>query len=205
MSEGSRPRGWVLRLTEESARWVQDGVITPDQRKAVLANYPVPADTTRERVMQVLITLGSLLVGVGAMLFFAANWQAIPSAAKVALVLVAVVGCHGGGFYLWHAKGYERLGHGLMFLGCMMYGAGIWLIAQIFNMSSGSSTGSGFLLWVVGVLPLAWAVGSRPMLYLSAALALIWISTGLTDTPFSPTSALLSALILGASCGLLGG
>lgn len=64
------------------------------------------------------------------------------------------------------------MGHALVFLGTLLYGAGIWLIAQIFHLSA--HWPAGLLLWSLGALAVAWATGSRLHLALAALTLCAW-------------------------------
>lgn len=195
MAQTEYPRDWVRTLATETARWVREGLISEEQRTQITGLYPAEAGSSRDRTVLIISILGSLLVGAGVILFFAANWAAIPAAVKVASILFATVGAYGTGYYLEFVHGgYPRIGHSLIFLGTLFYGAGIWLIAQIFHLESRFP--NGFLLWAIGILPMAWAAASVPMLYLSAALLGLW--TVMEQTSFETYNSLFPILALGA-------
>jgi uncharacterized membrane protein len=112
-------------------------------------------------------------VGAGVILFFASNWPLLPAWFKVAAILAATVGAYAGGYHLAYTRGdYPRLGHSLFFLGSLLYGAGIWLIAQIFHLQSDFA--GGFLLWGLGVLPVVYVTRSAPVLYVSTITLTTW-------------------------------
>ncbi|HLO03185.1 MAG TPA: DUF2157 domain-containing protein [Symbiobacteriaceae bacterium] len=166
------PSSWSAHLKVESQAWVAGGQITPEQRTAILALYPEEPGAERDRLILILSILGALLVGTGVILFFAANWPRLGSGLKVASILTAVLAAYGSGYYLQFIKGsFPRVGAALLFLGALFYGAGIWLVGQIFHLS-GEAT--GFLLWGLGALPVAWVVRSRPILWLSGLTLTIW-------------------------------
>lgn len=148
------------------------GQITPEQRTAILALYPEEPGAERDRLILILSILGALLVGAGVILYFAANWPRLGAGVKVTAILAAIAAAYGSGYYLQFVKGsYPRVGAALIFLGALFYGAGIWLVAQIFHLS-GDAT--GWLVWGLGTLPVAWAVRSRPFLWLSGLTLTIW-------------------------------
>jgi uncharacterized membrane protein len=168
----SLPSSWTAQLKVESESWVAGGQITAEQRTAILALYPESPGAERDRLILILSLLGALLVGAGVILYFAANWPRLGSGLKVSSILVAVAAAYGSGYYLQFVKGsYPRVGAALVFLGALFYGAGIWLIAQIFHLS-GDAT--GFLIWGLGILPVAWVARSRPVLWLSGLTLTIW-------------------------------
>ncbi|HYG57921.1 MAG TPA: DUF2157 domain-containing protein, partial [Symbiobacteriaceae bacterium] len=173
MAEPNYPRDWKPRLEAETARWVQQGVIDDAQRASILALYPGTGVSGRDRTILIFTILGSLLLGAGVILFLAANWPKIPAMVKVGTVMASVVAAYSAGYYLQFRRGdYPWVGQSLILLGGLLYGAGIWLVAQIFHLQSHWPT--GFLLWGAGLLPVVFATGSIPVLYLGTAVMLIW-------------------------------
>jgi uncharacterized membrane protein len=172
VSERRLPGTWSVDLKAESERWVVGGQITSEQRVAILALYPAEQGAERDRLILILSILGALLVGAGVILYFAANWPRLGAGIKVVAIMAAVIAAYGSGYYLENVKGtYPRIGAALIFLGALFYGAGIWLVAQIFHMSGNAS---GFLLWGLGALPVAWVARSRPVLWLAGTTLTIW-------------------------------
>ncbi|HYF96358.1 MAG TPA: DUF2157 domain-containing protein [Symbiobacteriaceae bacterium] len=173
MVDKDLPREWSPLLQSESDRWVRAGLITAEQRAAILKLYPAPGAGGRERTILIFTLLGSLLVGAGVILFFAANWPVLPAFVKVGAILAAVVGAYGSGYYLQYVRGsYPGLGHALIFLGSLFYGAGIWLVAQIFHLDTHFP--AGFLYWGLGVLPVVAATRSIWVLYLGTFVLGVW-------------------------------
>jgi uncharacterized membrane protein len=186
---------WIAGLQEESARWVKEALIGEEHRRAILARYPDSPAESRDRTTLILSLLGSILVGAGVILFFAANWPVIPAWIKVGVIFTTVLGAYGAGYYLQFVSGtYPRLGHGLILLGGILYGAAIWLIAQIFHLESRYP--NGFLFWGLGLLPLVWVTSSRPLLYLGTGLLTIW--TVMEQAEFRSYNYLYPILVTGA-------
>lgn len=163
-------RSWEW-LRVEAGRWQDEGLISAEQRDSILGLYPVPAGG-RGAVIAALTVLGALLVGLGVILFIAHNWRAIPDWVKLAGIIALVASAHSGGYYLWHFRDYPRLGHSLILLGCLLFGAGIWLVAQTFHLQV--HWPYGLLAWGLGSFPVALILRSRPVLCLSAVLLALW-------------------------------
>lgn len=194
MGDPSVSRDWVQTLPRESARWVQGGLISEEQRTAILGLYPADAAGQRDRTVLILTVLGSVLLGAGVILFFAANWPRIPAEVKLGAILAAVVGAYGAGYWLQFVRtDFPRLGQALIFLGSLFYGAGVWLVAQIYHLDAHYP--NGFLMWAVGVLPVAWAVSSPLLLYLSTILLGIWSVT--EQGSFASYNVLFPLILLG--------
>ena len=88
---------FIKRLLDETRLWQDRGIITAEQAAAITANYNVPPelafdDRARSKLVTVLAIFGSLLVGLGVILFFAANWDQIPRAVRLALIVIGTIG-----------------------------------------------------------------------------------------------------------------
>ena len=90
-------RSFLAQLPREVQRWQAQGLITFDQGHAILNGYHFPeaVPDSRNRLVTVLVILGAVLLGLGVILFFAANWQAFPKGFKLGLMLVGVPAIYG--------------------------------------------------------------------------------------------------------------
>jgi uncharacterized membrane protein len=158
-------------LKNEVARWRADGVVDDATAQRILARYPDAPERGWART--ILSTIGAVLVGLGVILFFAYNWQAIPKAFKLLLVFGALVTAHGAAMRLAHRPEANRaLVEGLHALGTMLFGAGIWLVAQIYHIDEHYP--NAFLVWSLGALALAWAMPSIVQALLALFLVAFW-------------------------------
>jgi uncharacterized membrane protein len=156
-------------LKQEVASWQAEGMVDAALAQRILARYPDVAERSWGRI--IFSAIGAVLVGLGVILFFAYNWQDIPKAAKLALVFGALAAAHGGAMRAARSTQPNRaLVEGLQALGTMLFGAGIWLIAQIYHIDEHYP--NAFLVWSLGALALAWAMPSL----VQALLALFVIS-----------------------------
>lgn len=160
-------------LQREVDRWVKEGLITSATAEILRQRYPV----TKTSMTQTLALLGSILLGIGVILFFAANWESMSRTLKVAVVVSSFTLAYLGGYYLRYTKGtYPKVGYALICLGSLLYGSGIWLIAQIFHIEA--ERGLGFMLWYVGVIPIAYLFHSSFNLFLALATLTSWFIAG---------------------------
>jgi len=135
------------------------------------ARYPQTAERGWGRI--VFSAIGAVLVGLGVILFFAYNWQAIPKAVKLLLVFGAVTAAHGSAMAVARrAEASVALVEGLHALGTMLFGAGIWLVAQIYHIDEHHP--NAFLVWSLGALALAWAMPSAVQALLALFLISFW-------------------------------
>ncbi len=146
---------------------------------ASLLRSQYPLHTARPNVSQALSIVGAVLVGLGVILFMAANWQQIPAIIKLIAILGAVNLTNYFGWKLRFEPGNQpKMGAALLLLGSLFYGASIWLVAQIFNLDVNFP--SGLLLWALGTLCAALATSTLPLGCMAAILGGMWLFANLT-------------------------
>ncbi|KJS03310.1 MAG: hypothetical protein VR68_01495 [Peptococcaceae bacterium BRH_c4a] len=164
-------------LKKETEAWVGKGIVTVDQAGRIMELYP---EDNRNRLISALLVLGAILVGAGIILFFASNWEYIPKWVRVGIIIAAMVS-----FYLSShlaSGGYPKVSAALLLLGCVAFGSGIWLIAQIFHINSHFP--NGILFWLLGVLPVAFFLKEHLPLALSSLLLGAWVAVEHDLSPF---------------------
>jgi uncharacterized membrane protein len=147
-------------LKREIPAWTEKGILTEDGAGHLRSLYDLD-DLRKESsrlLTVVLFTLGSMMIGGGVISFVAANWNEIPRGSKVALLFAALLVFHIAGYWLRYRSAWPRLGHALIFCGCIVFGANIGLLAQTYQVS-GSWYGM-FGVWALGSLAMAWAARS---------------------------------------------
>ena len=153
------------QLRQEAEHWRRDGLIDAVQYQQLAERYQFSTLETaaRNRFTLVLIGLGSILVGLAAITFVAANWQEWPRPVRMTLLLSLFGGVNITGFYLWrqrYASGAERwqhrLGQGLLLLGALVLGANLALMAQMFQVNGPSY--ELYLVWGLGVIAMAYSL-----------------------------------------------
>lgn len=170
-------RGQLTFLEQQLSWWVDRGLVTGEQREGILERYDAgEARPERRRVAvilpAILIGLAVVLIGVGLILFYAANWRKMMPGLKLAQVFGVLLASYGGSYYLIFRRRLLLAGRGLLLLGMISFGAAIGLIAQIFHISAHPA--NGVLLWLVGTLALAAVMEERWGYYLAAVLAMVW-------------------------------
>lgn len=124
------------------------------------------------RFITSIVSLGSVLFGIGAILLVALNWEGIPNFLKIVLLSGLTFGSYYAGYVLAYQKqNYPKVGATLIFLGALLFGASIFLIAQIYNMNS-SPKGMYILLgiWLIGILPVVYGFLSETIAALASML-----------------------------------
>jgi uncharacterized membrane protein len=151
-------------LETDSPAWVAEGLITEAQRERLLARYPPDA----VQAVGLLPLLGSILVGLSALSVVAANWQSLPTQLRLGLLLGSLLAAYTSGEYFLR-RGNRRVGHGLIGLGLVLFGASIILTSQLYQLVGYDV--SGLLAWVVVGVMLSF-------LYTSQSLTLLPILIG---------------------------
>ena len=207
---GPRPADprFLAGLPVEVEHWSASGMISGEQARAILGSYDFPeaAEAPRNRLVTVLLIMGAVLVGLGVILFVAANWQEISSGVKLAMMFVGVPVIYGAGFLLRYRLDYPRVGTALIFLGCIAYGAAVHLVAQTYHIPVNHP--NLVLYWFLGVLPLAYVVRSQPVLVLALVTGLAAVGfrgqEWLLDEHFIPSLAMPLYLTLGLALFAVG-
>ena len=169
-------KSFHLWLKQELELWKQESIISGEQAERIKEKYhlsEIEKKDTAAKLITVISIVGALLIGGGVILFIASNWQTIPKPVKLFIIFATILIVNHAGYYLRYTRGnYPKVGLALIFLGSLLFGAGIWLVAQTYNITSRYH--SGVLFWSLGVLPVAWLLGSHSILVLVAALLSFW-------------------------------
>ena len=181
----------VKWLRGELDGWVADGLIGQDHADAIRGRYPDPQPGLPWGTI-IFSGLGAVIVGLGVILLLAYNWQAMPKAAKLGIVFAALAAAHGSGLSIFLRKRNPAVGESLCLLGTMLFGAGIWLVAQIYHIDEHFP--NGLLLWALGALGMAWALPSIAHGMLAAVLIAVW--AGVEAEEFSAPMHMAPAMTL---------
>jgi uncharacterized membrane protein/uncharacterized membrane-anchored protein len=167
----SLPKGFRDWLVNESSAWNSEGLIEKNQRERILARYPeTPAETGA--LAFALRTLGVLLFGAAILLVISHNWAEFGRSGQLTTVFVALAVIQGVGLWCFHA-GHPRgaiIGH---LLGCIMYGAGIALIGQIYHLDAHAP--DAMLAWCVFTIPFAVLLDATVLHLCTIGLAGSWM------------------------------
>lgn len=147
--------------------------------------YETPQERASQQQSLALFALRGiavLFVGLAVLLVIGYNWQELPSAAKLTILFAALLIVYGAAFYLRYRKAAHLASELMFFLGCLLYGAAIWLIAQIFHINSHYP--DGFWLWAIGVLPFALALDTLLLHALLIAILALWVGTEALGSSF---------------------
>lgn len=153
-------------------------------------------EDTQKKTIRIILTIAAILVGAGIFSFIASNWQGMTKPIKIAVILTAMLIAYFLGWYFKEKMNLLKTGEMLILLGAIIYGAGIFLVAQMFNIRA--NWPDGFILWMLGTIAMAFAVESFPLFYLAVPLGIIaiighplGIFTSFTYSSFLLTSSFL--------------
>lgn len=189
-------RGWKIEVIQENFN-----SLSTEEEKV----------DTQKKTIRIIVTIAAVLVGAGIFSFIAANWRIMTRPIKIFVIVIAMLVSYTTGWYFKEKLNLLKTGGALIFLGTIIYGAGIFLVAQIFNIRA--NWPDGFILWMFGVLAVAFAMESFSLFYVAIVLGLIalfghpWtlITTFSGHNPFLLTSSflLLTATVVTFISGLV--
>lgn len=161
------------RLARDTATWRREGLITEQQEQALLARSGARAvETVRALRLgwfaAAVSIVGAIVLAAGVVLLFATNWEQMPSWFRTGAVFAGMTLAYGLGYALIYRYDMQRIGSALILLGVLLYEAGLFLIAQIYNMPV-DNPGPLFVLAAAGAFPLAYLFGSRIIMLLALA------------------------------------
>jgi uncharacterized membrane protein len=165
-------RSFAGQLARESEAWVAEGLVTAEQAAAIRARYAEPEDA-RSRAASALAVVGAVAVGIGVIAFFAANWDVIPKAARLALLVVALCATYAAAYHLRERTGrLPRVGAALYLLGVILFGASLFLVGQMYNVEAHDPL--ALLVWALGAAAVAAVVRTPPLTWAAFLVFTAW-------------------------------
>jgi uncharacterized membrane protein len=168
----AKQRAWLL---DELSLWRRDAIVSDQQAQRIADLYEGAgemAERGRSRAVFILMAAAATLVGLAALLLIGYNWDDLSRGTKLAVVLSTIAITHAAGFSLRYRRNSPALSETVFFLGCLFYGAGIWLVAQVFHINAHYP--DGLWWWAVGVLPFALCLETRLLHALLVGLLALW-------------------------------
>ena len=159
---------------QDIAAWLAEDVITEAQAQRMLADLSVRRkDRASDKLIVTISTIGAILLGIGAILFVAANWQGFSHLAKTCILGGSTFSVTLLGYWLaYEAKTLPKVGAALLLLGTLLLGATLFLLAQMYHVQANSHI--LVLMWLVGVLPLVYLLRSNVIAGLATILGFVW-------------------------------
>lgn len=176
--------------------WVAAGLISPAQAKAISVHESGQKSGPSWGLL-IFAGFGAVVLGLGVILLFAYNWAEMHKFAKLGAIFGALAVAHGAGLWMRQKDFPTGAIEAAHLLGTMLFGAGIWLVAQIYHISAHYP--NAFLVWAVGALLLTWTLPSVPQGVLAAVLLSIWACA---ETISYGTSLTIAPLVVLVGLGL---
>ncbi|MFJ5625705.1 DUF2157 domain-containing protein [Peribacillus loiseleuriae] len=134
-----------VNLDHELKYLKNEGIISKQDQEKILHSYIVRDGLS---FISILLTIGALLLGLGVLAFIASNWIYLNKGVKLLIIIVCLIGVNFTGVK-WQTR-FPKTARSLHYVGILIFGAGIFLIEQMFNISINFN--SSFLLWAIGTI-----------------------------------------------------
>jgi len=126
----------------------------------------------------IVLYLGAAMVGIGVLLFIAANWQAIPAWVRIFLIVGSYIASVVSA-YLTETKGRGTASDLLMFLSGFLLLGGLALLGQIFHMAGSIESLLG--IWLLVYAPTFLVVRNVSVYILYEIVAIIYMNIIFAD------------------------
>jgi len=137
------------------------GHLNKGQSNELIGLYDTPESQVqpqmRMNAIQILSIIGGVLIGLGILSFVASNWSELTKTVKFMTLLSTLILFYLLGFSLEKKK--PDLSRAFYYIGAFTYGAEIFYIGQMFHL--GGNVEDAFLMWGIGILPLAFYLKDR--------------------------------------------
>ena len=156
-------------------KWLKERTINQSQAKKMLADVEHYTKETRSNKFIIAIsTIGAILLGIGAILFIASNWEELSKITKTLILVGSTALAYYTGYYFkYQRQNLPKVGAALLFLGALLFGATVILVTQIYNVNANNHI--LVLIWLIGILPLVYALRSVPIAGLASLLFYVWV------------------------------
>lgn len=156
-------------------KWLREGTINTAQAEVMRADIKNEKKSRSSgKLVTAVSVIGAVLLGLGVIMLVASNWQTMPDIFKILILIGATFTAYISGYILkYEKKTLLKAGSALLFLGALLIGASLFLVAQIYHVNANSHV--LILIWIAVNLPLVYAFQSREVAGLIAVLFFIWI------------------------------
>lgn len=175
-------------LRREITRWEEDELLEPGRGAEILSKYRVRPKQLM--AFKILGLFGAGILGIGILLFIAANWGPEFNPHKSVIALGLMVLCYYAGSYLRKKPLYESIGEPCVLLANLVFGAIIMMACQHYHISANPPI--ELLVWGVSSAMIAWAFNSSACAVLSCLGLGIYSIASTEVTPFAIAAAILA-------------
>ncbi|CAH0195462.1 DUF2157 domain-containing protein [Peribacillus frigoritolerans] len=147
----------------------KEGVISRQEKVRMLGSYDVKGNLN---FITILLSIGALLLGLGVLTFVASNWIYLSKAVKFLLIIACLIGVNFAGVKV-QAR-FPKTSRSLHYAGILIFGAGIFLVEQMFNISINFN--NSFLLWAIGTVFIGYYLKDVFILLFTSFLLFIYLN-----------------------------
>ncbi len=151
-------------------RWIEQGLVSAAHRDAILAD--IGTRGSKVSVVGILAMLGAIFMALAGISFIAANWGSISKIIRFGFILSLMWSSFLIALYALK-RDAPAFAHAFALIGAALFGGGIMLVAQIFNISAHYP--NGIVIWSLGALAVAMTMRSRAVLFLATLLGTLWM------------------------------
>ncbi|WP_108671633.1 DUF2157 domain-containing protein [Peribacillus acanthi] len=150
------------------------GHLEKGQSAHLMDLYEAPKEIPSKQSLnsiQILFLIGGILIGLGILSFVASNWSELTKITKFIILLGTLIA-----FYLGARRletKHPVLSKSLYYVGAFAYGAEIFYIGQLFHL--GGNWEDAFLMWGIGILPLAFYLEDKLLKFVAIGLIYSYI------------------------------
>jgi len=155
-------------LEHELKHLEKEKLIEEQESERILANYEVK----NVQFITVLAAIGALLIGLGVLTFVASNWMYLTKSFKLLIIILFLIVVNTAGVFV--SKQFPKTARSLHYIGILVFGAGIFLIEQMFNISINFN--NSFLLWAIGTILIGRYLKDAAILLFTSFLLFIYIN-----------------------------
>ena len=166
------PLFYKHRLQRDLRRWVERGWVSETSRDDIL-NELGQQRQERDHPSSVAFGAGVVLILIGALAFVSSNWDELSHAFRLLILFGAMAALYVAGVTAIHLRTRPWIPDHLFLLAAGLFGANVFLIAQMYNIAS-DDISAAVMLWCVGGLVTAWGTRSVATLYVVFALLFVW-------------------------------
>ncbi|WML50072.1 DUF2157 domain-containing protein [Neobacillus sp. PS3-34] len=159
-----------LQILKREIRFLEDSGVLPAEKAAEIQG--IYEEGEKLSFTRTLLYVGSILVGAGILSLIASNWDEIGKLPKFLFIIGMFIASNFAAFRM--ERNYPKTSRSFYYLGVLVYGAGIFLVGQMFHF--GGAFEEAFLWWSIGILPLAWVLRDKWILLASSLFALIYMT-----------------------------
>ena len=145
------------------------GMVTDSDKDRILGIYTIKE---RASFVTILLAIGALLMGLGILTFVASNWMYLSKAIKLFVIIGCLIAVNLAGILV--EKRFPKTSRSLHYAGILIFGAGIFLIEQMFNIQINFN--QSFLLWATGAIVIGYHLRDIAILIFTSFLLYVYLN-----------------------------